>query len=71
MPVDYELAEHLNNLRVLRTGCDKIPPVAYATFRKNYVEPTLAEGFDSIEKCTFRPEFEDEDHQLLFKQYLS
>lgn len=70
MQMDYDLAEHLNNLRVLRTGCQKIPPVAYATFRKSFVPPALSEGFDSIEQITFSPQFDDEEHSRLFQQYL-
>jgi len=38
--------------------------------KKKYQEPALDEGFKSIHKVNFKPEFADEKQEKLYKMYL-
>lgn len=48
LDISLEVAWHQNWIRTFKTGLDPVPKVAYYTYRKRYIKPTLDEGFSSI-----------------------
>ncbi|ELR24286.1 DNA 3'phosphatase [Acanthamoeba castellanii str. Neff] len=63
-----ELAQHLNVYRENMSGVKRVPGIAYNMFKKQYVEPRLAEGFTEIKPITFVPQFDNPDQEKLFHQ---
>lgn len=65
---DEKLCHHLNYYREIMTNGNtkKIPQIAYNIFKKNYVEPNINEGFESVQHITFVPNFENELHKKIF-----
>lgn len=41
-----------------------------STHRKNYVAPSLEEGYKEIVEINFVPKFTNEQHQRLYEMYL-
>eukprot|EP00567_Pseudictyota_dubia_P014558 CAMPEP_0197449498 /NCGR_PEP_ID=MMETSP1175-20131217/21799_1 /TAXON_ID=1003142 /ORGANISM="Triceratium dubium, Strain CCMP147" /LENGTH=410 /DNA_ID=CAMNT_0042981649 /DNA_START=99 /DNA_END=1331 /DNA_ORIENTATION=+ len=68
MGTSRDVAVHNNYYRVKETdgAVRRIPAVAYNMFNKNLEEPTVAEGFDSVEVVPFVPNFADEDKRQLY-----
>ena len=63
------LRTHLNHVRTLRSlgTVPLLPDMAFATFDLHFVEPQTSEGFDTVEKVEFVPEFENAwDRDLFF-----
>ena len=70
MNIGFELAQHLDNFRMLTQGCDKINKIAFLSFRKYFQEPKIEEGFDDIIYINFVPEFSNkEEERIFFKKY--
>uniref|UniRef100_A0A6B2L7Y9 PNK FHA domain-containing protein n=1 Tax=Arcella intermedia TaxID=1963864 RepID=A0A6B2L7Y9_9EUKA len=65
------LTHHLNLLRVRMTNgkVSKIPDLVYRVFKKQWVFPAKSEGIDEILSIPFIPNFEDEQHRNLFKEF--
>nr|XP_054763996.1 bifunctional polynucleotide phosphatase/kinase-like [Lytechinus pictus] len=70
MDTPLELAFHMNMYRQSLTegGVRRIPQVAYNIYKKNYMAPTLDEGFKTIEKIRFEPRFNSDKDRDLFLQ---
>lgn len=47
----------------------RIPDVGYNVFKKNFEEPTTAEGFTEVLKVDFKPLFDNKEDEELFKQW--
>lgn len=43
----------------------------YAMYRKNFQEPTMAEGFQEIKRIGFVPQFATRDEERIFLQFTS
>lgn len=70
MDVDKPLSMHLNTFRAL-TKQKSIPPIAIHGFYKNFVTPTMKEGFKEIIKVQFRVDGNlPEADQTLLRSYL-
>ena len=67
--VDMELAQHLNNLRMITQNIEKISSIAYYAYRKKFELPTLEEGFQEIVNINFVPEFKTNLEEKIFYQY--
>jgi len=68
----FELAQHLNYFRERLTDGEShhVPRVGYATFKKYFQEPTLAEGFTQIKKINFVTHFSSEKAKEMFKMWV-
>jgi len=67
-----QLAFHLNNVRMLYTGNEKLGPIPYFKFRKMWLAPSKDEGFDKIEMLRWRIDpklFKDERWKKAFFTY--
>ncbi len=71
MKTNIELCHHLNYVRQNQTAgkIRRIPDVAYNTFKSQFEEPNLSEGFLEIKEVDFIPKFENETHESIFKQW--
>lgn len=56
----YELAIHNNNYRKFNAE-KNVPTIAFNTYRKNFIEPSISEGISSIHIVDFDFEFKDEE----------
>nr|KAG5697411.1 hypothetical protein BaRGS_008837 [Batillaria attramentaria] len=67
----FELAHHLNLVRQNQTNGEvrRIPDVGYNVFKKNFEEPTKAEGFTEIVKVNFMAKFDSTRDEEIFKQW--
>lgn len=63
------LLQHLNNLRLYRTG-QKVPAITQNIFKKNFIEPMISEGFDQIIKPAFQPIFNNNKEKNEFEMNL-
>ncbi|KAH8354276.1 hypothetical protein KR084_005741 [Drosophila pseudotakahashii] len=52
------------------TTHSKIKDMVFNMMKKKYQEPALDEGFKSIHRVNFKPEFADEKQEKLYKMYL-
>jgi bifunctional polynucleotide phosphatase/kinase len=70
LQTDAVLCNHLNIIREVSHGTRRVPEVAMVMYRKKLVEPTIDEGFTSIEKVKFAPIFDKYDSmtKALFNQ---
>eukprot|EP01129_Flabellula_baltica_P013739 TRINITY_DN6441_c0_g1_i1.p1 TRINITY_DN6441_c0_g1~~TRINITY_DN6441_c0_g1_i1.p1 ORF type:complete len:454 (-),score=107.27 TRINITY_DN6441_c0_g1_i1:22-1383(-) len=67
-----EIAEHLNVMRNLMSGGEikRVPPIGYNIYNKNFVMPTVEEGFEEVKVIPFSPDFSgDEDLEAHFKHF--
>ena len=71
MSTTRDVAVHLNYFRERLTNGERahVPTIAYNIFNKNFVEPTLAEGFREIKNVHFVPTFNDAKERRLFFQF--
>lgn len=71
MMVEKEQAMHMNVVREVMTRGEvkRIKAVAFHTFYKRQVEPTLGEGFDSIGEVRFRAHFKSDKDKDIFSRY--
>jgi len=66
-----DLALHLNQLREKAShgSYAHIPRVAYYSYSKHFVPPTVSEGFSSVHTVNFVPTFANERDRRLFLQW--
>ena len=71
MQTPVELAHHLNLVRQNQTNGEvrRVPDVGYNVFKKNFEEPTTAEGFSEVLKVDFVPKFDSTRDLEIFKQW--
>jgi len=74
--VDQHLSKHLNDLRVYNKhrnhDSPATPKLVINKWFKEFVEPTVEEGFDSVEKIKFVPgPFENQHDEEMFFSYVS
>ncbi|XP_070194979.1 bifunctional polynucleotide phosphatase/kinase-like isoform X2 [Littorina saxatilis] len=71
MQTPLELAHHLNLVRQNQTNGEsrRVPNVGYNVFKKNFEEPTKAEGFSEVTKLDFVPKFDSKRDEKIFKQW--
>jgi bifunctional polynucleotide phosphatase/kinase len=71
MTTELELCHHLNYVRQNYTKgkVRRVPDVGYNTYKSQYEEPTVSEGFSEILKIDFVPIFDDSEHEATFKQW--
>ncbi|KAH8922037.1 PNK3P-domain-containing protein [Atractiella rhizophila] len=55
LDVPLPLAKHNNTHRHVHEGKQWIPDIAYTTWERDFVVPTVEEGWDSVEKVLFAP----------------
>lgn len=61
-------SQHINNYRKKKGGRN-VPIVTYRVYNKNFEEPDLDEGFDTIQKVKFIPNFETKRDEELFLEF--
>lgn len=66
-----DVAHHLNMMRMNQTDgkVRRIPPVAYAMYKKHYEEPSTKEGFTEVKKIPFTVKFDSKRDEELFNQW--
>lgn len=70
MQVTMDHARHNNRFRELSgSDHDRVPDMVFYQHRKVYQEPTLEEGFSSINKANFVPKFSSEDMRERYLMY--
>ena len=71
MQTPLVLAHHLNLVRQNQTEGEvrRIPDVGFNMFKKNFEEPTVAEGFSEVMKVEFVPKFDSDRDLDIFKQW--
>ncbi|KAL8622446.1 hypothetical protein ACOMHN_034111 [Nucella lapillus] len=71
MQTPANLAHHLNLVRQNQTNGEarRVPDVGYNVFKKNFEEPTTAEGFTQVVKVNFVPKFDSKRDQVIFQQW--
>lgn len=71
MQTPLALAHHLNLVRQNQTNGQvrRIPDVGYNMFKKNFEEPSTAEGFSEVVKVEFAPKFDSARDQSIFQQW--
>lgn len=67
MPI--EVCQHLNTVRHYLTGATWVPNDAYVTLGTKYQPPDLREGFTSIHKVPFMPNFPDDATARAFLRF--
>ncbi|XP_017964810.1 uncharacterized protein F21D5.5 [Drosophila navojoa] len=55
---------------LLETDHSPINDMVFNMMKKKYIAPTMGEGFTSIHKVNFRPNFSNEEDEKLYKMYL-
>lgn len=71
MNVPMEHAEHNIRFRVLTDdSATEISSMVLRIHKGKFVEPTENEGFAEIVRVNFRPKFDVEEHEKLYKMYL-
>lgn len=70
METSRQVAEHNNFVRVKETegSVRRIPAVAYNMYKKKFEEPTVKEGFTSVEMVPFLPTFATKQGEALYLQ---
>jgi bifunctional polynucleotide phosphatase/kinase len=66
-----ELCFHLNYVRQNQSKgtIRRIPDVGYNTYKSKQEDPIKTEGFTEILQIDFKPEFDSEEHERIFKQW--
>lgn len=71
MTTSFKHAEHNIAFRELTdTKHSKISKIVLNTFKKNFDEPSMDEGFREIVRVNFVPEFKNEREKCLYEMYL-
>lgn len=71
MTTSFKHAEHNIAFRELTdTKHSKINKIVLNSYKKNYVEPSIEEGFSEIVRVNFVPTFKDEREKSLYEMYL-
>lgn len=72
MTTSFKHAEHNIAFRELTdTKHSKINRIVLNSYKKNFEEPTMDEGFSEIVHINFVPTFKDERDKCLYEMYLS
>ncbi len=68
---DLDLCQHLNYVRQAQTKGEvrRIPDVGFHMYKKQYEEPSLAEGIEQIVHVDFVPKFDSEEDEAIFKRW--
>ncbi|KAJ8928963.1 hypothetical protein NQ314_018400 [Rhamnusium bicolor] len=71
MATTFQQAKHNNKFREL-TDKSHVPvsEIIINSLKKNFQEPDVLEGFSEIVKIPFVPEFENAEHEKLYKLFL-
>ncbi|CAF0732418.1 unnamed protein product [Brachionus calyciflorus] len=71
MNTPIELCHHLNYVRQNCSAGEirRIPDVGYNLYKSHFEEPDVKEGFTEILKIDFKPQFDDDKHEKIFKQW--
>lgn len=56
-----ELSNHNNKYRSIKNKREIVPEIAYRIYNKKFEEPSLDEGFNTLEKIDFKLNIEDND----------
>lgn len=71
MTTSFKHAEHNIAFRELTdTKHSKISKIVLNSYKKNYEEPSIEEGFTEIVRVNFVPTFKDERDKCLYEMYL-
>lgn len=74
MTVDLDHARHNNKFRQLSNLADaahkNVNDIVLYGYRKNFQEPSTAEGFDEVVRVNFVPKFDDRRLENLYFMYL-
>lgn len=71
MTTTYKHAEHNIAFRELsNTKHSKISKIVLNSYKKNFEEPALDEGFKEIVRVNFVPTFKDDREKSLYEMYL-
>lgn len=71
MNTSFKHAEHNNAFReLIDPKHSKISKIVLNSYKKNYVEPKLEEGYTEIVRINFVPKFENERDKMLYEMYL-
>lgn len=71
MEVSEKQAQHNNAFREMTDSKHSVLGAAvFGGYRGKFKEPTLKEGFQQIVRVNFIPEFDDPEHEKLYKMYL-
>lgn len=66
--IPLELATHLNMYRETINGTKRVPTIGFNLYKGKFVEPKPEEGFVSIQKIQWAPQFENEFQRKVFLQ---
>lgn len=71
MTTSIKHAEHNIAFRELtNTKHSKISKIVLNTYKKNFVDPSVDEGFKEIVRVNFVPKFKDDREKCLYEMYL-
>ncbi|KAK0089927.1 hypothetical protein PV325_004679 [Microctonus aethiopoides] len=71
MNTSLENAKHNNRFRELTDPSHMvISDIIINSYTKNYVEPSITEGFKEIVRVNFIPQFTSDEHRQLYEMYL-
>ncbi|PIO70535.1 putative polynucleotide kinase 3'-phosphatase [Teladorsagia circumcincta] len=69
---DIHQAEHNVKFRLLtQKSSNEVTAMVLRMYANKYEKPELSEGFDSIVHVNFVPEFDNEEHEKLYRQFLT
>lgn len=71
MATSHKHAKHNNRFREM-TDKNHVPvgDMVLNSYKKNFQEPEMAEGFEEIVKIPFVPKFDKDEHEKLYKMFL-
>jgi len=69
MQTSEEMAKHLNIFRERKGETSRVPPIAYATFKKAFQQPTISEGFSEVRYIDNKvTSFASPEEEAVFRQ---
>ncbi|KAK6028637.1 DNA 3'-phosphatase [Ostertagia ostertagi] len=69
---DIHQAEHNVKFRLLtQKSSNEVTTMVLRMYANKYEKPELSEGFDSVAHVNFVPNFDNEEHEKLYKQFLT
>ncbi|RCN53393.1 hypothetical protein ANCCAN_00457 [Ancylostoma caninum] len=67
----YQAGHNVKFRRLTNDASNEVGTMVLRMHGSKYEQPELSEGFDSIVHVNFVPNFEKEEHEKLYRQYLS